>query len=69
MAKFNLIARTLLICMIALFLLEGCALIDKFFGKEEEKDASELMSEGTEAFEKGRFLEAKEAFQIGRAHV
>ena len=63
MPKLNLIARTLLICITALVLLGGCALIDKFFGKEEEKGASELMSDGTEAFEKGRYEEAKEAFQ------
>lgn len=63
MPKLNLIARASLICITALFLLGGCALFEKYFGKEEEKGASELMSDGTEAFEKGRYEEAKEAFQ------
>jgi outer membrane protein assembly factor BamD len=41
----------------------GCSTIQKYFGDEEEKSASELMSEGTQSFERGRLTEAKEAFQ------
>lgn len=46
-----------------LFLLGGCSTIKKYFGDEEEKSASELMSDGVTAFERGRYTEAKEAFQ------
>ena len=51
------------ILLTILFLLGGCSTIKKFFGDEEEKSASELMSEGTASFERGRLTEAKEAFQ------
>ena len=39
------------------------SLLDWFFGEEEEKSTSELMSEGTERMEKGYYLGAAEAFQ------
>ena len=51
-------------CAMILVFLGGCSTIKKYFGTaEEEKNASELMSDGTTAFEKGRLREAKENFQ------
>jgi outer membrane protein assembly factor BamD len=55
--------RCLVMCSALILLTGGCALFDKFFGAEEEKGATELMTEGTESFEKGNYGEAKEAFQ------
>jgi outer membrane protein assembly factor BamD len=62
------ISRTILLrlaaCAMMLVFLGGCSTIKKYFSAaEEEKSASELMSQGTTAFEKGRLKEAKEAFQ------
>lgn len=50
-------------CTMALLLLAGCSIIKKYFGDEEEKTASELMSEGMESLDKGRLTQAKDAFQ------
>lgn len=55
--------RNVIALSLALLLLGGCSLIEKYFGGEEEKSASELMSDGTRDFERGRMTEAKEAFQ------
>jgi outer membrane protein assembly factor BamD len=56
-------ALRLAVCAMILFFLGGCSTIRKFFVDEEEKSASELMSDGTQSFERGRLTEAKEAFQ------
>lgn len=45
-----------------LFTFTGCALWDRLFG-EKEKDAAHLMAEGLEAYQKGKFEEALQAFQ------
>lgn len=63
MKKQRVIIFCLILCLAGPLLLGGCAVIKKFFGEDEEKGASELMSEGTEAFEKGRYEQAREAFQ------
>jgi outer membrane protein assembly factor BamD len=55
--------RIVLFCSMLLFLMGGCSIIQTFFGVEEEKSASELMSDGTRDFERGRLKDAKEAFQ------
>jgi len=44
-------------------LLSGCSLYRSFFGQGEEKDASELMSDGMENLERGSYKDAVEAFQ------
>ncbi len=46
-----------------LFLLSGCAWLDKFRGSEIEKSPSELMYEGMSDLERGRYTAAVEAFQ------
>jgi outer membrane protein assembly factor BamD len=46
------------------FGLTGCGYIDKFFSKEEDSNASELMAEGEEKLSKGYFGAASEAFQM-----
>jgi outer membrane protein assembly factor BamD len=61
--KPRFILCCLILCLGGTLLLGGCAYIKQFFGEDEEKGASELMVEGTEAFENGRYEEAKEAFQ------
>lgn len=64
MKKGRVMIFCLILCVAGTLLLGGCAMFKKFFGGgDEEKAASELMAEGTEAFEKGRFEQAKEAFQ------
>jgi outer membrane protein assembly factor BamD len=63
MKKSRTIVLTLTLCLAFTLLFGGCASIKKLFGEDEEKAASELMVDGTDAFEKGRFEEAKENFQ------
>jgi len=63
----GLIIRTISVGLILLFLFSGCALLDplldQFFGEEEEKGSSELMSEGISKLEKGDYEGSTEAFQ------
>jgi outer membrane protein assembly factor BamD len=63
MKKSRVIILCLILCVSGTLLLGGCAYIKKFFGEDEEKAASELMADASSAFEKGRFEEAKEAYQ------
>lgn len=49
--------------LLLLLALTGCSLFRPFFTKEVEKGAEKLMQEGEEAFEKGFYDEALEAFQ------
>lgn len=53
----------LLAALALLFLLSGCSLYNSFFGKGDEKDATELMSEGMENLDRGSYKDAVEAFQ------
>ncbi|MFH1241523.1 MAG: outer membrane protein assembly factor BamD [Pseudomonadota bacterium] len=62
MPKSFSIAKWLLVGASVVFLLNGCALWDRFF-KEEEKTPDQLMSEGMEDFKKGKYEEATEIFQ------
>ncbi|MBN1104201.1 MAG: outer membrane protein assembly factor BamD [Deltaproteobacteria bacterium] len=63
MKSHRAVFRCLIMCAVCILLTGGCALIEKYFGAEEEKGAPELMAEGTESFERGYYEEAKEAFQ------
>lgn len=71
MYKLNLIPRIMVIGIMLVLLLGGCASVveygyslwDSIFGEEQEKTAAELMSEGTEKLQKGKYEEAAEAFQ------
>jgi outer membrane protein assembly factor BamD len=45
------------------FSLCGCSLLDHFFGDDMEKPPAELMSEGMENLDRGRYTAASEAFQ------
>jgi outer membrane protein assembly factor BamD len=46
-----------------LFLLNGCAWLDKLKGSNEDKSPSELMYEGLSDLERGRYASATESFQ------
>jgi outer membrane protein assembly factor BamD len=41
----------------------GCSVFDRFFGDDMEKPPAELMNEGMENLERGRYTAASEAFQ------
>lgn len=55
--------RTILFGFTLIFLLNGCAIYDRFFGTSEEKSPEQLFSEGMERFDKGDYEAAVEAFQ------
>jgi len=55
--------RNAIALAIAFLLFGGCSIIDKYFKSEEEKSATELMSDGIRDFEMGRMTDAKEAFE------
>ncbi len=60
----NSIIRYAIVVFTLIFLLNGCALYNRFFGeKKEDKSAEELMNEGIESLEKGNYTAATEAFQ------
>ena len=63
MRKANGIAPALLIGAMVLFFLNGCGLSTFFFGEEEEKSPSELISQGLEDMDRGYYKSAVEAFQ------
>ena len=46
-----------------LFLLSGCALWDSMFGPEDEPTPAEIMAEGMNDYNDGRFKESIEIFQ------
>ncbi|MGE5839544.1 MAG: outer membrane protein assembly factor BamD [Deltaproteobacteria bacterium] len=60
-----LIVRTLLAAILLLFLLSSCSYIDKFLGRdiEDDADAGELMSQGIDNLNAGRYKDAVDAFQ------
>jgi outer membrane protein assembly factor BamD len=51
------------VALLLLTSVSGCALWDRFFGKEEEKAADILMKEGLAAYEDGNYEAAAEVFQ------
>ena len=64
MCLINISKLRLLAVVAAAFLFQGCAMMDRFLGEEEyDKPASQLMMEGMEAFERGRYEAATESFQ------
>lgn len=60
-----LIVRTLLAAILLLFLLSSCSYVDKFLGRdiEDDADAGELMSQGIDNLNAGRYKDAVDAFQ------
>jgi outer membrane protein assembly factor BamD len=63
MSRFQTVYKWLLPGIFLLLLLPGCAMLERFFGEDREKSPAELMSEGMENFERGRYTAATEAFQ------
>ena len=57
------LVSSLFLALTLAVLLSGCSLYKSFFGQGEEKDASELMSDGTENLERGSYTAAVESFQ------
>ena len=55
--------RCLILAIASIFLLNGCAIIDEFMGKDIERSADELMYEGVRNMERGRYTAATENFQ------
>src|SRR5512136_305315 len=67
MKQKSVIIRTVLAGIALLFLLSGCSFFNSLLGissgGEEEGDAGELMSQGTEELNSGRYKCAVDAFQ------
>ena len=63
MNKSHVIAGWLFAGIFLVFSLGGCAWFDRLFGEEIEKSPAELMTEGMESMESGRYTAATEAFQ------
>ena len=64
MYKFGLITRLFLAGTFIVLLFGGCALWNRFFtSEEEEKAPAQLVSEGMESMERGRYEAATEVFQ------
>jgi outer membrane protein assembly factor BamD len=67
MKQRSALVRTVLVAIVLLFLMSGCSSIKSLFGisggGEEEGDAGELMAQGTEDLNQGRYKDAVDAFQ------
>ena len=63
MQRSNVLIKYMIAGLALIFLLNGCAMYDRFFGKSEESNPDELMSKGMEKFEKGDYEASTEAFQ------
>ncbi|TET93185.1 MAG: outer membrane protein assembly factor BamD, partial [Desulfobacteraceae bacterium] len=63
MNKSHVIAGWLFAGIFLVFSLGGCAWFDRFFGEDVEKSPAELMNDGMENIERGRYSAATEAFQ------
>jgi outer membrane protein assembly factor BamD len=57
------IVKALIPGLAALFLFNGCSLLEFFLGPEEEKYPQEIMADGIKDLEAGRYQSAVEAFQ------
>jgi len=57
------IGKVLLLGSWALFFLSGCSLLEFFLGPEEEKYPQEIIAEGIQDLQRGRYKSAVEAFQ------
>ncbi|UCF85015.1 MAG: outer membrane protein assembly factor BamD [Desulfobacteraceae bacterium] len=56
-------AKLIFSVIFLVFSLGGCAMLDRFFGEDIEKSPAELMADGLENMERGRYTAATEAFQ------
>ena len=63
MRRSSFIVRYILVGMVMVFFLGGCAVYNRIFGEKEEKRPEELMSEGLKNFDRGNYEVAAEAFQ------
>jgi outer membrane protein assembly factor BamD len=63
MNEFPTMTKWLFAGVFLVFCLGGCAWIDRFFGEDIEKSPAELMNDGIENMERGRYSAATEAFQ------
>jgi outer membrane protein assembly factor BamD len=67
MKQRSALFRAVLVVIMLLFLVSGCSSIKSLFGistgGEEEGDASELMAQGTEDLNHGRYKDAVDSFQ------
>ena len=52
-----------LLAVVVVFVFSSCSIYDRYFGKEGEQGAEELMEDGMTQMEKGNFDAAAEAFQ------
>lgn len=64
MFRLRLVARTMVLGIVMVLLLGGCAMYNRVFGEKEEKTPDELMSEGLKSFDRGNYEAATEAFQL-----
>jgi outer membrane protein assembly factor BamD len=62
-SRWTSFAGPLLLLLSLLTLPQGCSLYEQLFGREEEKDAAELMTEGMENLDRGYYKSAVESFQ------
>lgn len=63
MNEFSTMMKWFFAVIFLVFSLGGCAWIDRFFGEDIEKSPAELMNDGMENMERGRYSAATEAFQ------
>ena len=63
MGRLFSITRVVLTGTFFIFLLGGCAVYDRFLGVEVEEAPEQIMSDGLEKLEKGRYEAATESFQ------
>ena len=63
MQRLGFITKSVVLATAGVLLLGGCSIVNKFLGEEEEKSASELMTDGMKNFERGNYGTASESFQ------
>jgi hypothetical protein len=63
MNKSHIIAGWLFAGIFLVFSLGGCAWFDRFFGEDVEKSPAELMNDGMENIERGRYSAATEGLR------
>ncbi len=63
MQRLGFITKGVVLATVGVLLLGGCSIVNKFLGEEEEKNASELMTDGMKNFERGNYATASESFQ------
>jgi len=63
MHRLGFMTRSVVLGTTVMFLLGGCSLYNRYFGGEDQRKPSELMSDGMKNFERGNYDQATEAFQ------